>query len=124
VPPISAALRWLVHHSCLRGEVGDGVILGASSPAQFTHNLAAVTEGPCQPPLSAPSTTPQKPHAQAGRRSRAHLTKTASWATDGHRSSDQLSGGLIPDSCILTRTFPGPGKPDLPDYRDFVVQGG
>jgi aflatoxin B1 aldehyde reductase len=46
VPPISAALRWLVHHSCLRGEVGDGVILGASSPAQLTHNLAAVAEGP------------------------------------------------------------------------------
>jgi aflatoxin B1 aldehyde reductase len=46
VSPISAALRWLVHHSLLRGEAGDGVILGASSPAQLTQNLAAVAEGP------------------------------------------------------------------------------
>jgi aflatoxin B1 aldehyde reductase len=42
VSPISAALRWLVHHSLLRGEAGDGVILGA----QLTQNLAAVAEGP------------------------------------------------------------------------------
>ena len=46
VSPISAALRWLVHHSLLRGEAGDGVILGASSLAQLTQNLAAVAEGP------------------------------------------------------------------------------
>jgi hypothetical protein len=46
VSPISAALRWLVHHSMLRGEAGDGVILGESSPAHLTQNLAAVTEGP------------------------------------------------------------------------------
>jgi aflatoxin B1 aldehyde reductase len=30
----------------LRAEAGDGIILGASSPAHLTHNLAAVTEGP------------------------------------------------------------------------------
>jgi hypothetical protein len=36
VSPISAALRWLVHHSMLRGEAGDGVILGESSPAHLT----------------------------------------------------------------------------------------
>ncbi|WP_050993620.1 aldo/keto reductase [Streptomyces violaceusniger] len=46
VSPISAALRWLVHHSQLRGEAGDGIILGASSPAHLTQNLAAVAEGP------------------------------------------------------------------------------
>ena len=46
VSPINAALRWLVHHSRLRGEAGDGVILGASSPAHLTQNLAAVTECP------------------------------------------------------------------------------
>ena len=46
VPPVTAALRWLVHHSMLRGEAGDGIILGASSPAHLTQNLAAVTEGP------------------------------------------------------------------------------
>jgi aflatoxin B1 aldehyde reductase len=44
--PVNAALRWLVHHSALRGEAGDGVILGASSLAHLTQNLAAVTEGP------------------------------------------------------------------------------
>jgi aflatoxin B1 aldehyde reductase len=46
VSPISAALRWLVHHSQLRGEAGDGILLGASSPAHLSQNLAAVTEGP------------------------------------------------------------------------------
>jgi aflatoxin B1 aldehyde reductase len=46
VPPVAAALRWLVHHSRLRGEAGDGIILGASSPAHLTENLAAVAEGP------------------------------------------------------------------------------
>jgi aflatoxin B1 aldehyde reductase len=46
VPPVAAALRWLVHHSSLRGEAQDGIILGASSPAHLTQNLAAVAEGP------------------------------------------------------------------------------
>jgi aflatoxin B1 aldehyde reductase len=46
ISPVTAALRWLVHHSALRGEAGDGIILGASSPAHLTENLAAVTEGP------------------------------------------------------------------------------
>jgi aflatoxin B1 aldehyde reductase len=46
VSPISAALRWLAHHSKLRGEAQDGIILGASSPAHLTQNLAAVGEGP------------------------------------------------------------------------------
>jgi aflatoxin B1 aldehyde reductase len=46
VSPVSAALRWLVHHSKLRGEAGDGIILGASSPSHLTQNLAAVDEGP------------------------------------------------------------------------------
>jgi aflatoxin B1 aldehyde reductase len=46
VAPVAAALRWLVHHSSLRGEAGDGIILGASSPAHLTENLTAVAEGP------------------------------------------------------------------------------
>jgi aflatoxin B1 aldehyde reductase len=46
VPAVAAALRWLVHHSMLRGEAGDGIIIGASSPAHLAQNLAAVAEGP------------------------------------------------------------------------------
>lgn len=46
VAPTDAALRWLVHHSALDGELGDGIILGASSLRHLRHNLAAVADGP------------------------------------------------------------------------------
>lgn len=38
-----AALRWLVHHSQLRGGDGDGVIIGASTQSHLEANLASVT---------------------------------------------------------------------------------
>ncbi|KAG8007685.1 Aflatoxin B1 aldehyde reductase member 2 [Nibea albiflora] len=43
---ISAAMRWMYHHSQLKGELGDGVIIGMSSMEQLQQNLAAVEEGP------------------------------------------------------------------------------
>ncbi|KAJ8260016.1 hypothetical protein GJAV_G00176140 [Gymnothorax javanicus] len=43
---ISAALRWMYHHSNLQGELGDGVIIGMSSMEQLEQNLSAVEEGP------------------------------------------------------------------------------
>lgn len=46
IQPSSAALRWLVHHSDLNSDKGDGIILGASKLEHFESNLAAVTEGP------------------------------------------------------------------------------
>lgn len=33
------ALRWMMHHSQLKGECGDKVIIGASSNAQLEQNL-------------------------------------------------------------------------------------
>jgi aflatoxin B1 aldehyde reductase len=48
---ISAALRWLVHHSMLEGDRDDAVIIGASSPAHLQHNLAAVKQGPLPKPV-------------------------------------------------------------------------
>ena len=82
VSPISAALRWLVHHSMLRGEAGDGVILGASSPAHLTQNLAAVTEGPLPAAVisaidDAAENCPPKLAAGLAH----HLTQTVSRAT-------------------------------------------
>jgi aflatoxin B1 aldehyde reductase len=47
--PISAALRWLVHHSQLSGPTGDGIIAGASSVAHLQQNLSALQEGPLPP---------------------------------------------------------------------------
>ena len=41
---VSLALCWLLHHTAV-----DGVILGASSLAQLTDNLAAAEQGPCSP---------------------------------------------------------------------------
>ncbi|TWU71004.1 hypothetical protein ED733_001885 [Metarhizium rileyi] len=41
-----AALRWLSHHSALKEEHGDGIIIGASSMAQLEANLADLEKGP------------------------------------------------------------------------------
>ncbi|XP_040843939.1 aflatoxin B1 aldehyde reductase member 3-like [Ochotona curzoniae] len=43
---ISAAFRWMYHHSQLKGTHRDAVILGASSLQQLETNLVAVEEGP------------------------------------------------------------------------------
>uniref|UniRef100_A0A3Q3GS11 Aldo-keto reductase family 7, member A3 (aflatoxin aldehyde reductase) n=1 Tax=Labrus bergylta TaxID=56723 RepID=A0A3Q3GS11_9LABR len=37
----SAAMRWMYHHSQLKGDLGDGVIIGMSSMEQLQQNLAA-----------------------------------------------------------------------------------
>ncbi|XP_004592478.2 aflatoxin B1 aldehyde reductase member 2-like [Ochotona princeps] len=42
----SAAIRWVYHHSQLKGAHGDAVILGMTSLQQLEMNLAAVKEGP------------------------------------------------------------------------------
>jgi aflatoxin B1 aldehyde reductase len=39
IPLSEAALRWLQHHSELRPELGDRVIIGASNPVQLQSNL-------------------------------------------------------------------------------------
>ena len=36
----NAALRWITHHSLLKGATDDGIIIGASSAKQLTDNLA------------------------------------------------------------------------------------
>jgi len=41
-----ASLRWMLHHSVLKGGEGDGVILGASKAEQLEQNLRAVEGGP------------------------------------------------------------------------------
>ncbi|XP_068598581.1 aflatoxin B1 aldehyde reductase member 2-like [Brachionichthys hirsutus] len=42
----SAAFRWLYHHSQLKGDRGDGVIIGTSTLNQLQLNLPAAEEGP------------------------------------------------------------------------------
>jgi len=39
IKPVEAAFRWLVHHSLLDPSKGDGIIMGASSMAQFEQNM-------------------------------------------------------------------------------------
>ncbi|KAJ7690346.1 NADP-dependent oxidoreductase domain-containing protein [Mycena rosella] len=41
-----AALRWLAHHSALKKEFGDAVIVGAGSVAHLEANLEALEKGP------------------------------------------------------------------------------
>ena len=45
IDPAGAALRWLIHHSMLCSDSGDGIILGASRPEQLTANLDACAQG-------------------------------------------------------------------------------
>ncbi|XP_053171197.1 aflatoxin B1 aldehyde reductase member 3 [Scomber japonicus] len=42
----SAAMRWMYHHSKLKGDLGDGVIIGMSSMEQLQQNLTCAEEGP------------------------------------------------------------------------------
>ncbi|KAI9248032.1 Aldo/keto reductase [Phascolomyces articulosus] len=44
--PTDIALRWMVHHSELSVDNGDGIIIGASSLAHCVQNLKAVEQGP------------------------------------------------------------------------------
>jgi aflatoxin B1 aldehyde reductase len=46
IDAISAALRWLVHHSKLDSDRDDAIIIGASSITHLQHNLSAVKQGP------------------------------------------------------------------------------
>lgn len=41
-----AAYQWLYHHSALKGELGDGVVVGASTVRQLDQNLKFTTKGP------------------------------------------------------------------------------
>jgi len=43
---VEIALRWIVHHSQLKKENGDKIIIGASSVAQIEQNLADFEKGP------------------------------------------------------------------------------
>lgn len=42
---IEATLRWLMHHSMLKAERGDAVILGASKLSHLTQNIEAAGKG-------------------------------------------------------------------------------
>ncbi|CDH52659.1 aldo keto reductase [Lichtheimia corymbifera JMRC:FSU:9682] len=44
--PTDIALRWMVHHSLLNKDKGDGIIIGTSSVAHTEQNLKAVEQGP------------------------------------------------------------------------------
>ncbi len=46
-----AALRWIVYHSQLSAEQGDGVILGARTTEQLKDNLSGAKAGPLPDPV-------------------------------------------------------------------------
>lgn len=45
VPMVEAAYRWLVNHSCMKTELDDGILLGASKQEQLLQNLEAAKKG-------------------------------------------------------------------------------
>ncbi|KAJ7912187.1 NADP-dependent oxidoreductase domain-containing protein, partial [Mycena leptocephala] len=46
IPESEAALRWLTYHLVLKKEIGDAVIIGASSKKRLEDNLEALDKGP------------------------------------------------------------------------------
>ncbi|KAG5806934.1 hypothetical protein H9Q74_004728 [Fusarium xylarioides] len=42
----AAALRWTAHHGALRKELGDAIVIGASSVEQLNSNIDAIEAGP------------------------------------------------------------------------------
>jgi len=48
-----AAYRWCLHHSCLSGEKGDRLIIGASRLEQLETNLSYLEKGPLAEPVVA-----------------------------------------------------------------------
>ena len=48
IPPLEVAMRWIAHHSALRGRNrggSDGVVIGFSSLEQLRQNLDALEKG-------------------------------------------------------------------------------
>lgn len=45
VPMVEAAYRWLVNHSCMKAELKDAILLGASRQEQLQQNMAAAAKG-------------------------------------------------------------------------------
>lgn len=43
---VEAAYRWMVNHSCMKSELDDGILLGASRQEQMEQNLTAAKKGP------------------------------------------------------------------------------
>ncbi|KAI1113987.1 Aldo/keto reductase [Nemania sp. NC0429] len=52
IPIADAALRWLMHHSLLDGDKGDGVIIGPRNMQQLKQNIKACQDGPLPPELA------------------------------------------------------------------------
>ena len=46
IPMAEAAYRWLANHSCMRSDMNDGILLGASRQEQLLQNLEAASKGP------------------------------------------------------------------------------
>ena len=45
IPMVEASYRWLVNHSMMKSELGDGILLGASRIDQMEQNMVAATKG-------------------------------------------------------------------------------
>ena len=51
IKPVEVAMSWLVNHSRLEANLGDGIILGASSLNHLEQNMAACAQAPLAQPL-------------------------------------------------------------------------
>lgn len=48
IPKAALSYRWVTYNSSLRAELGDGVVLGASSPEQLRLSLEYLEDGPLE----------------------------------------------------------------------------
>lgn len=53
ITPVEATYRWLAHHSMLRSERGDAIIIGASRLNHLLQNMETMKAGPLSDPVLA-----------------------------------------------------------------------
>ena len=46
VPQAELAYRWVVYHSALNAQMGDGIVVGAGTPEQLRGTLEGLKRGP------------------------------------------------------------------------------
>lgn len=53
IPKGELAYRWVAHNSALKGELGDGMVVGTRDPGQLTQTVEWIGNGPLSPEIVA-----------------------------------------------------------------------
>lgn len=91
----AASLRWMVWHSALVAEMGDGIVLGVSSVSQLEQNLDILEQGPLPECVVKVMQDAWETIQASGRGPTYHLS------SNGSRYSEDKGVALIPSKATL-----------------------